>query len=265
MLFLVHISDGILEPIWLVIGFLVAILILFRSAKNIEEEEIPRIGLLTAAFFVASLIHIRVGPTSVHLILNGLLGILLGWRAGLAIFCGLFLQALLLGHGGFTTLGLNCCVITLPALFSRFLYQKWSNSSFSTDGFIFIGLISWGYILHPLTILWITAFFFLWNRMTLFFRFNSDFCIGFLTGMTSVLLTSILNSFALVIGGVEDWKIVALWNLVVHLPIALVEGLIVGFVISFLSNAKPEMLPVRKGVVLPTSGEQHRTHFIFRQ
>ena len=38
-------------------------------------------GLLGAAFFVASLIHVPIGFSSAHLILNGLLGVVLGWAA----------------------------------------------------------------------------------------------------------------------------------------------------------------------------------------
>ena len=71
-----------------------------------------------AAFFVASLVHIRIGPTSVHLLLNGLAGVLLGLRAGPSIAVGLTLQAVLIGHGGFSALGVNICVMTIPALFA---------------------------------------------------------------------------------------------------------------------------------------------------
>ena len=47
----------------------------------------------------------------------------LGWRAGLAIPVGLFLQAVLLGHGGISTLGVNACVMTLPALAAGGLFR----------------------------------------------------------------------------------------------------------------------------------------------
>src|SRR5262245_64893220 len=115
----VHISDAVLTWPWLLAGFAVAALLVAWGSRQIVDEEIPRIGLLTAAFFVASLIHVRLGPTSVHLLLNGLVGVLLGTRAALALAVGLFLQALLLAHGGYTTLGINCIVLTLPALVAR--------------------------------------------------------------------------------------------------------------------------------------------------
>src|SRR5262249_24058426 len=59
---------------------------------------------------------LAVLPTSVHLILNGLVGVVLGRRAPLAVAVGLTLQYLLLSHGGLTTLGINTCIVALPAL-----------------------------------------------------------------------------------------------------------------------------------------------------
>ena len=51
-----------------------------------------------------------------HLILNGLVGLLLGWVAFPAILVGLILQALLFQFGGFTTLGVNGLLMALPAV-----------------------------------------------------------------------------------------------------------------------------------------------------
>src|SRR5262245_60707254 len=119
----VHISDGVLSPTWCAAGFvLAALLIAVENFRLPSEEEIVRVALMTSAFFVASLIHVRIGPTSVHLLLNGLVGVVLGWRAALAIPVGLFLQAALIGHGGFTSLGVNSCVMTLPALLAWLVF-----------------------------------------------------------------------------------------------------------------------------------------------
>src|SRR5581483_7917181 len=106
----VHIADGVLTESWCAFGVVGAALLMLAGAWRMREEEISRTALLAAAFFVASLIHVRVGPTSVHLLLNGLLGVILGRYAGVAIPIGLFLQALLIGHGGLDALGVNSCV-----------------------------------------------------------------------------------------------------------------------------------------------------------
>lgn len=115
-IFGVHISDGVLADTWIVSGFLVAGLLIAFSLYRLREEEIPRISLLTAAFFVASLIHVKVIGTSVHLLLNGLMGVLLGRRAVLAITVGLAMQFFLFAHGGLSTLGVNIVVMAIPAL-----------------------------------------------------------------------------------------------------------------------------------------------------
>src|SRR5262245_19877037 len=117
MLFAVHISDGYLTPYWIAGGAFVSVLLAILGAFRLREEEVPRIALLTAAFFIASFIHIPVSITSVHLLLNGLLGILLGLRTSIAIPIALFLQAVIPPpHGGVLALGVNSCVMTLPAL-----------------------------------------------------------------------------------------------------------------------------------------------------
>src|SRR5437879_733623 len=92
----VHIAGGVLSWPTLAAGFALIGLLALVAAWRIREDEVPRVALLTAAFFVASSIHIRLGPTSVHLLLNGLVGVILGRRAPLAILIGVTLQALLI-------------------------------------------------------------------------------------------------------------------------------------------------------------------------
>src|SRR4051794_23126263 len=112
----VHIADGVLGWPVLAAGFGLIALLAVLAAWRVREDEVPRIALLTAAFFVASSIHVKLGPTSVHLLLNGLVGVILGRRAPLAILIGVALQALLIPHGGLTTIGVNACAETIPAL-----------------------------------------------------------------------------------------------------------------------------------------------------
>ena len=84
--------------------------------KRTSNEQIPEVAILASAFFVASLIHVPLGPTSVHLILNGLVGLILGWATFPAILVGLLLQALLFQFGGLTTLGVNTFNMAFPGI-----------------------------------------------------------------------------------------------------------------------------------------------------
>lgn len=120
---MVHISDGVLPGTMLATGFILTAVLLYYSLKNIKAEEIAKISLITAALFVASLVHFPIGPTSVHLILNGLAGILLGRRAFAGVFVAITLQALFFQHGGLTSLGVNALNIGLPALLAWQLFE----------------------------------------------------------------------------------------------------------------------------------------------
>ena len=124
MLLGVHISDGVLDPAWWIGGFAVLALGLAASLRKLDERDIPRLGVLTAAFFVASQIHIPIGVISVHLLLNGLVGVILRRRAAIAIAVGLAMQALLFGHGGLTTIGINFCVLAIPAWLAGICFSR---------------------------------------------------------------------------------------------------------------------------------------------
>ena len=123
-----HIPDGVLPTVVCAAGYATTGAATWLSLRKINQREspqegVPKASLLTAAFFVASWIHIPVPPTSVHLVLNGLLGAVLGYYAFPAILIGLFFQAVMFQHGGLTTLGVNATMMGMPALLSYYLFR----------------------------------------------------------------------------------------------------------------------------------------------
>ena len=123
-----HIPDGILPLSVCGAGYATTAVVTWASLKVINRREdpgagIPMASLLAAAFFVASWVHIPVPPASVHLVLNGLLGVVLGWYAFPAVLIGLFFQAVMFQHGGLTTLGVNATLIGVPALLAHLVFQ----------------------------------------------------------------------------------------------------------------------------------------------
>jgi cobalt/nickel transport system permease protein len=124
-----HISEGVLSGPVLIAGAAVALAGTAAGLKKLELDRVAQAGMLSAAFFVASLIHVPVGPSSVHLILNGIVGLLLGWAAFPAILTALLLQAMIFQFGGITTLGVNTVIMAVPAvvcyhLFGPFVLKK---------------------------------------------------------------------------------------------------------------------------------------------
>jgi len=118
----VHISEGVLSAPVLVSGGVLAAAGTAIGLKKIDYDHLARVGILSATFFVASLVHVPIGPSSVHLILNGIVGLLLGWAAFPAILVALLLQAVFFQFGGITTLGVNTIIMALPAVICFYLF-----------------------------------------------------------------------------------------------------------------------------------------------
>jgi len=124
-----HIPDGLVPPVISATGFALALgatVPLYRKA-GLPASKITRISLVAAVVFVSSLVHIPVGLTTVHFTFAPLAGILLGPFSFVAVFLAIFLQWLLLGHGGITTLGLNTFAMGSAALLSCFLFCRISS------------------------------------------------------------------------------------------------------------------------------------------
>jgi cobalt/nickel transport system permease protein len=117
-----HISEGVLSGPVLLSGAALAAAGTAVGLKKLDYDHIAKAGMLSGVFFVASLIHVPLGPASVHLILNGLVGLLLGWTAFPAILVALALQAVFFQFGGITSLGVNTVIMALPAVVCFYLF-----------------------------------------------------------------------------------------------------------------------------------------------
>jgi len=272
----VHISDGLLAGPWLLGGFVVAGAFAAFGTWRLTEEEVPRVALLTAAFFVASSLHLPLGPSSVHLLLNGLVGVVLGRRAALAIPVGVFMQAVLLHHGGYSVIGVNSVIQVIPALMAWQLFT-WLrrlpgicrpgpraslvgvSALVAVLGLVFsLDLLwdyhqtgataesaatsAWEFILQPLTLLaaGLVAAALIWLEWRM--KNAPEFPLGLLVGELTVFVTVALETVVLILGGEQDWRTWAFGILAAHVPVAMVEGVVLGFTVGYLARVKPEML-----------------------
>lgn len=120
-----HISEGVLNAPVLIGCGITAAACTAIGLKKLDYERIMNVSLLTATFFVASLIHVPFGPGNIHLVLNGLLGIILGWGCFPAIITALLLQAVFFQFGGITVLGVNTMIMALPAICAFYMVRPW--------------------------------------------------------------------------------------------------------------------------------------------
>lgn len=275
--FAVHISDGLLAGTWLIGGFVLTGLLALVGAWRMTEEEVPRVALLTAAFFVASSIRVPLGPSTAHLLLNGLVGVVLGRRAALAIPIGVFMQALLLAHGGMSAVGVTSFIQVVPALLAWQLFnalrlapgigRPWFRSALvglsvlaALLSLAFSWSLLWEYhqdreagiegavvkarelTSQPLLLAAAGLLAALGAGLESRLKNAPEFPLGLLVGELTVLLTVVLKTAVLILGGEQDWRTWALIELLVHVPIAVVEGIVLGFTVGYLARVKPEML-----------------------
>lgn len=199
-----HIGDGYLPIPVIIGGFAGCAAAVAVGIRRFEERRIPDLGVVTSLFFVASLVHIPVGVggTSVHLLLNGLSGIVLGWLAFPSVLVGLFFQSTFLLHGGLTTLGVNTVVLGSGALLSHFTFRGLRRLRRS-NGFAAVA--------------------------------------AFLATFVAVFTSGIVYILAMLSGGPELGKL-AEYVFLFHLPVAALEAAVTATTVSFVLRVKPEML-----------------------
>jgi cobalt/nickel transport system permease protein len=124
-----HISEGVLSGQVLSCGAAIAVVGTAIGLKSIDYDRIVHVAVLSSAFFVASFIHVNILGVSFHLILNGIVGLLLGFAAIPAILTALLLQAVFFQHGGFTALGVNVIIMAVPAVLAHYIFLPFLSKS----------------------------------------------------------------------------------------------------------------------------------------
>ncbi len=183
-------------------GILVTGCALTVALRRLDYERIPQAAMLAAMVFVASLITVPLGPSSVHLLFNGLMGLVLGWAAVPALLVTLLLQAVFFGYGGIVVLGVNAMNLLLPALLCALLLQPLLRRADSAA---------------------------------------AAARIGALAGLLGVGLSAGLISLVLVLSD-PALQSAAQLVLISYLPLMLVEALISGAMLSFVYRVSPELL-----------------------
>jgi cobalt/nickel transport system permease protein len=197
-----HISEGVLTAPVLCAGAVFTAAGLAIGLKKMDYDRLPEVGVMSSVFFVASLIHVPIGPSAAHLILTGVCGLLLGWPAFPAIFVGLTLQALLFQFGGLTTLGVNTFNMALPAVLMGFLCRGFIKSR---------------------------------HRAV---RAGAEF----VAGAGAVLVSALLVAGSLVLSLGQSIDTAARLVVLAHVPVMIIEGVITIFVVEFIRKVRPEML-----------------------
>lgn len=178
-----------------------------RVSKELQERQVPLIGVTAAFIFAAQMINFPVaGGTSGHLLGGALAAILLGpWAGMLVLTSVLTVQALLFQDGGLLALGANILNMAVIGVLVGWVVYR--------------GL---GRVLR---------------------KGRSETAISsFAAAWTSVVVAALVAAIELAISGVfrADVALTAMGS--VHALIGLGEGLITAAVLSFLGVTRPDLL-----------------------
>lgn len=182
-----------------------------NKVKNVmDEKKIPLMGVMGAFVFAAQMINFSIPGTgsSGHIGGGLLLAILLGPYAGfLTMASVLTIQALFFADGGILALGCNIFNLGFYTCFIAypFLYKRIISKGYSTKRIFFASIIT--------------------------------SIIGLQLGAFSVVIETVLS------GKTElPFGAFVLFMQPIHLAIGIVEGLVVGAVISFVWKTRPEII-----------------------
>ena len=198
-----HLSEGVLHTPVLLAGVALAGVGVAVGLRRLESERLPLTALFAAAFFVAGTIHVPVGIGSVHLILNGMAGLFLGWAVFPAFLIALLLQVLFFSFGGFAVLGINLCVMALPAVAVHYVLRGYLKPDMGAMAKLITGLGA---------------------------------------GIIGVGGAGALASLVLALDGGKHYQDLIALLLLSHLPVFVLDGMISYGVISLLSKMYPSAL-----------------------
>ena len=207
-----HIPDGFLSVLVSAISWLITIVLVgiaIRRAKfEINERQIPFMGIMAAFIFAAQMINFPVaGGTSGHLLGGALAAIVLGpWTGMLVMASVIIVQALLFQDGGLVVMGaniLNMGIVT--ALIGFGLYRAVSKRGLATRLSV-AGIAAW----------------------------------------LSVIAGALLTSIQLWLSGTSPAGLVFPAMLGVHMLIGIGEALITVGVLGFINQVRPELISVEK-------------------
>lgn len=206
-----HIDDGVLPPAVQLAGAAAATALAAWTVPRLAKDSPPRIAMVTAALFAATLVGLPVpgGGTRVHLVGIGLAGVVLGRGAFASVLVALVLQRLLLQVGGVTTLGVNATTLGVGALVTALVFHLPPRRAGPLD--------------EP-------------ARRRLAARAGLAAAVGTAAGL--VLYAGALLSAEAAL------RTVAWICIVAHGPVLIVEAVMTALVVGFLARVQPELVGV---------------------
>ncbi len=206
-----HIPDGFLSLVVSLMLWVVSIIVvayaLRRVGKDLNERQVPLMGVLAAAIFAGQMLNFTVaGGTSGHLMGAAIATILLGpWAAIVVMTCVVSIQALIFQDGGLVVLGANIFNMGIVGVAVSYMaYTAVMRIARGARWGIFVG--------------------------------------GFSAAWLSVFVAALGVALELAISGISPANIAIPAMAAVHALIGIGEGLITVGALGFVYAARPDLL-----------------------
>ena len=206
-----HIPDGFLSVVVALVLWVISVIVIGFALKRVntdlEDRQIPLMGILGAAVFAGQMLNFSVtGGTSGHLLGAAIATILLGpWPAMLVMTCVVGVQAVIFQDGGLLALGANlfnmAIVGVTVAYFVQRLIQKLAGN-------------------RP----WVTV------------------VSGFASGWLSIFIASLACGLELALSGTSPANLAIPAMAGIHALIGIGEGLITAGALAFVASARSDLL-----------------------
>jgi cobalt/nickel transport system permease protein len=217
-----HIPDGFLSVLVSIVFWILSILVigtaLRRLGKDLDERQVPMMGVVAAAIFAGQMLNFAVaGGTSGHLLGAALATILLGpWAAVVVMTCVVSVQALIFQDGGLLALGANIFNMGVIGVFVAYtVYQTVQKLAKGKTWGIFVG--------------------------------------GFTAAWLSIEIAALAAGLQLALSGTSPANIAVPAMAGIHAIIGIGEGLITLGALAFIHAARPDLL--KKGVAGTAQGK----------
>ena len=197
-----HISEGVLSAGMLAFGWAGTIAGISYGLKKTDPDKIIKTALISSAFFLASLVNVRIGPSSTHLTLLAPMGLILGEAVFPAVFVALMLQAVLFGFGGIVVLGANTFIMGSASFITHIIFGRLIRESSGRFRVMILSFMAGAFAVV------------IGACLVGIFLMMTD---GNFSGAVKVLLTA-------------------------HIPVAIIEGCVTSFLIIWLKKSAPEIL-----------------------
>ena len=214
-----HIMEGYLEPVWCLVWFIIMIPFFYVGVVKLrqilrEHPEQKMIVALSGAFIflLSSLKLPSVTGSSSHPTGTGIAVVFygVGVCAVLSTIVLVF-QALLIAHGGFTTLGANCVSMGIIGPLCGLLIWKLLRKA---GAGVFISMFGAAAV--------------------------ADFMTYVVTAIQMTLNVVTANNASFVDAFVDFMSVYA----VTQIPLAIIEGLILGMFAQYLSTTRPDVFEI---------------------